>query len=209
MTAQKHSKSRAKYHHGDLVQAVTSAAVELINTRGEAHFSLREIAASISVSHAAVYRHFTNKRAVLAAVAEDGYQKLIEILAGSELPEGANIHDRLRLQFTNYVQFALKHPGHYRAMFHHELSEKQDLPALDKIATEAGALLLANAQKALAEHPNRSESVESLALGFWAMAHGFAELTLNRQFPSARTKDPDVMAQRIHEVTEILLSGLV
>src|SRR3954468_5563284 len=69
---------RATYHHGDLRNAFVRAALGLVSTRGVHAFSLREAAREIGVSPSAAYRHFTDKEALLDAVASDGMERLAD-----------------------------------------------------------------------------------------------------------------------------------
>src|SRR5271154_3073563 len=56
------------YHHGDLRAALMRAAGGEIERGGYENLSLREVAASLGVSRAAPYRHFVDRRALLAAL---------------------------------------------------------------------------------------------------------------------------------------------
>lgn len=49
-----------------------ATAIKLIVERSDGNFTLSEIARSLGVTHAALYRHFKNRQAVLAAIAEAG-----------------------------------------------------------------------------------------------------------------------------------------
>ena len=64
---------RQTYHHGDLRQALLTAAVELLKTKDAKSLSLREVARAAGVSHTAPYRHFEDKAALLAAIAQEGH----------------------------------------------------------------------------------------------------------------------------------------
>src|SRR5579884_242948 len=66
------------YHHGNLRNALIQAAVGLISQTGNSSFTLREIARRAGVTHAALYRHFETKEALLAEVAADGFRGLLE-----------------------------------------------------------------------------------------------------------------------------------
>ena len=61
------------YHHGDLKNALLEASLKLIGEVGPEAFTLREVARALGVNHTAVYRHFEDKRALLAAIAEQGF----------------------------------------------------------------------------------------------------------------------------------------
>jgi AcrR family transcriptional regulator len=63
----------SRYHHGNLKKTMVQTAIQLIEERGEASFTIRELAKSVGVSHAAAYRHFRSKRELLAQIAEEGW----------------------------------------------------------------------------------------------------------------------------------------
>ena len=56
------------YHHGNLRQALIEAGIRIINEQGEEQHSLRKVAATCEVSHAAPYAHFKDKEELLAAM---------------------------------------------------------------------------------------------------------------------------------------------
>ncbi|HRC65946.1 MAG TPA: helix-turn-helix domain-containing protein, partial [Dermatophilaceae bacterium] len=71
---------RATYHHGDLRQALISAAVDLISAKGVAGLSVAEAARKAGVSGAAPYRHFASRTALLSAAATALATDLLEHL---------------------------------------------------------------------------------------------------------------------------------
>ena len=72
----------AKYHHGNLRNALLAIATELLVEDGIQALSLRKMAQRAGVSHNAPYMHFADKEAVLAAIAEEGFRRLaIEVEA--------------------------------------------------------------------------------------------------------------------------------
>src|SRR5205814_716365 len=62
---------------GDAPRALLDAALHIVETQGTGALTLRAAARSAGVSQAAPYRHFTNKEAILAAVAEEGFRSLM------------------------------------------------------------------------------------------------------------------------------------
>src|SRR5262245_22032342 len=70
------SESSSRYHHGKLKETLIRVAIELIEKRGDASFTIRELAKLAGVSHAAAYRHFRSKRELLAQIAEEGFHAL-------------------------------------------------------------------------------------------------------------------------------------
>src|SRR5215472_8900990 len=67
---------RRPYHHGDLRQALVRSALEILSEAGVGGLSLRAAARRARVSAMAPYRHFADKEALLAAVAEYGFREL-------------------------------------------------------------------------------------------------------------------------------------
>ncbi len=104
------------YHHGDLPGALRAAALALIEEQGPRGFTLREVARRAGVSHAAPYRHFADRDALLSAIAEEGFGLLDaamhQAMTGFDDPGQAMRHSG-----RAYVEFALAHPAHYRIMF--------------------------------------------------------------------------------------------
>src|SRR2546430_17385992 len=67
---------RRPYHHGNLREALVEAALALVEERGNPEFTLREVARRVGVTHAAPQRHFEDRAALVAAVAEEGFRGL-------------------------------------------------------------------------------------------------------------------------------------
>src|SRR5688572_22587782 len=64
------------YHHGDLKRALLDAALKILREEGLEELTLRATARATGVSQTAPYRHFSDRTALLAGVAEDGFRRL-------------------------------------------------------------------------------------------------------------------------------------
>src|SRR4051812_47271793 len=69
------------YHHGDLRRAIVKAALEILRETQSHEFSLRELARRAGVSHNAPYKHFADKRELLAGVSAAGFEMLAKRMA--------------------------------------------------------------------------------------------------------------------------------
>lgn len=170
-------KKRQRYHHGDLSNALVAAAVGILGEDRE--LTLREVSRRVGVNHRAVYRHFADLSALLAAVAEQGYRALIAALevALANLTQ-ASPEQRLEAIAVAYVAFAVDNPAQYRIMFGRRLNEDGRFPLLEEVVMKAFAMLdaevLAGVEAGrLADRPRRET-----AFAFWSLAHGFASLAL-------------------------------
>jgi AcrR family transcriptional regulator len=178
------SESRPTYHHGDLARALREEALRLIQEAGPDAVSLRELARRIGVNHAAVYRHYEDKLALLAAVAEDGWTKLVETMRASLAEEAAKSAlptDRLVRLLTSYVRFALAHPAHYRVMMGPRLNETGRFPSLEDPIEKGVTLLLTEIKAARAGGNLTEDRARDWALRVWMFAHGYVTLVLGRR----------------------------
>src|SRR5689334_8708216 len=115
--------NRASYHHGDLRNALLQTALRLVAERGPEGFSLREAAREVGVSPSAAYRHFADKEALLYALALDGHARLANAMeralgrVAGERGTAAHAAAALNAIGEAYVEFAVRHPSHFRVMF--------------------------------------------------------------------------------------------
>ena len=73
-----------RYHHGDLHAALLREAAVLLREQGVEGLSLRRLAERAGVSRTAPYHHFTDKNALLCALAEDGFRRLARLMAEAD-----------------------------------------------------------------------------------------------------------------------------
>src|SRR6185369_11386433 len=106
-------KRADSYQHGDLRHALIQAGLKLLGERGVEGLSLRAAAELAGVSHAAPYRHFADKDALVAAIAEEGFRLLTRRMRDEIDASGSNdALARLQASAIGYVSFAVEHPGY-------------------------------------------------------------------------------------------------
>jgi AcrR family transcriptional regulator len=173
-------KPRRPYHHGNLRRALLDEALALIRTEGVEGLTLREIGARAGVSRTALYRHFADKRALLAAVATEGFQTLRQhLLAAWE--DGGRSHAAFEAMGVAYVRFAVANPSHYRVMFGGFVDP--DEGGAELTAQGAGAFqALVDALTALqTEGIVRADDIGQMATFVWSLVHGVAMLAIDGQ----------------------------
>jgi AcrR family transcriptional regulator len=118
------------YHHGNLRQAVLDRAAVVLRERGASGLSLRELTADIGVSHAAPRRYFSDRQALLDALAAEGFARL-----GERLQEAAAaspvFQERVRSLADAYVTFTVTDANLAELMFAHERATEAFAPMLD------------------------------------------------------------------------------
>jgi AcrR family transcriptional regulator len=152
------------YHHGGLREALIESAIALLDL-GDQDFSLREVARACEVSAAAAYRHFTDKDALLAGVADHGFALLDQVSEpGGTLPPS----ERLLAVLIGYVEFARRRPALYVVMFGRVHDEGLAMPNRSRSFATLQA-------KVAAVSPDAAE-IDTARV--WAAVHGCATLVI-------------------------------
>jgi AcrR family transcriptional regulator len=170
---------KTSYHHGNLKPALVTAALRELAREGLEGISLRGVARRAGVSAPAVYRHFQDKDALLAAVAADCAERLghavMAAVAGATTPDPL---ERFRAVGIAIVQFAVANPEHYRALTIPGLSDRatpeQRAEEDAWNAEQRAALAAAQAQGLIADVP-----LDALLLTANCAVNGLAQSILS------------------------------
>src|SRR6187549_1778521 len=108
-TGRPRRKRAGQYHHGDLRRALIEQALRTIDAAGAEGLTLRGVGAALGVSRTALYRHFADKDALLAAVAREGFRLLREALLEAWEREGRGTAG-FEAMGDAYLTFAIEHP---------------------------------------------------------------------------------------------------
>lgn len=204
----KANREQRPYHHGDLRQALVTAGLEILAQEGAGALNLREVARRAGVSHAAPYRHFVDKQALIAAIAEDGFRQLEANLRKALANAGPSPAEKLTRIAQAYVRFALRYPDHFRVMFS-RLREISIYPTLDVIAKASFLVLVEVVQAGQAARAFVPEAPERVAEKLWAMLHGHTVLLMDQQLFSFLERPTLTHADELTaEFVELMLAGL-
>lgn len=201
-TRKKTQPAERPYHHGDLRSALLGHAVQILGTEGLEALTLRAVARAAGVSQTAPYRHFADRRALMGAVAAEGFREL-ERAMGEAMAQGGGRQGFKGVALA-YVRFARANPALYRVMFGPEVANTADLPEL--AATSRAALGFVRTG---IEHLQKAGLVKPgdaglLALAAWSALHGLVSLILDGQ---AETVTPDI-DELIDAMTGVVMFGL-
>ena len=175
-------KTPRPYHHGNLRRALLDEALATIRTDGVEGLTLREIGARLGVSRTALYRHFADKRGLLATVATEGF-RMLRLRLVATWDEGGRGPAAFESMGRTYVEFALENPSHYRVMFGGFVSPEGCDPEL--AAEAAGAFQALVDALAILQRDGimRGEATVTMARFVWAVVHGVAMLGIDGQLP--------------------------
>lgn len=180
------SSTPRPYHHGDLRRAIVAAAVELVRETQSVEFSIRELARRAGVSHNAPYKHFADKRELLAAVSAAGFELLAARMAAAANGR-SNPRARVSAMARDYVRHGIENPALYRLMFGGYLTgPEEDRPAIERTAAFNTKALLADAirdgalGRALAKTARNERKIDGAILVYWSLLHGLTLLLIDR-----------------------------
>jgi AcrR family transcriptional regulator len=201
------TQASKRYHHGDLRNALIRAGQELLAQEGSAGLDLRKVARAAGVSHAAPYRHFADKQALLAAIAEDGFYQLAQGMDDAIQQAPTTAVAQLEQLAHAYVQFALDHPAHMREMFSGLSVERAAYPQLHAAAKQAFQRVIQLIERGQAWHEIGPGAPAALSMVAWAQIHGIAMLLIEDQLPGVKG-DEQAIADLIGQCIRTLYAGL-
>jgi AcrR family transcriptional regulator len=127
---------RDTFRHGNLPEALVDAALERLEADGEESISLRELAGDAGVNHRAVYRHFPDKRSLLARVAGRGWQQLALRLKKSTAGK-ARGEPALIAASVGFFLFARDCPNLFHLMGGARINVEGEFPDLEAAIVDA------------------------------------------------------------------------
>ena len=169
------------YHHGDLRNALIQAGLELLAEGGAEALDLRKVARRAGVSHAAPYRHFADKQALIAAITEEGFRRLAEQIQATlhEVPDEP--FEQVLGVALAYVRFAQAHPWLMREMFSGLAIEREAFASLHAASKSVYRLYTEVIRRGQEDGKIVEGDPAALAGVLWSVLHGLAMLIIEQQ----------------------------
>lgn len=206
-----HSEDRdgkRPYHHGDLRNALISAAAELAAEGGPGSVTIRAAARQVGVTPTAAYRHFAGQEQLLSAARDSALDELTAAMR-KELAGRAQSDDPVRYALGSlaalgrgYIAFARAEPGLFRTVFWWDgppVSERDGQRPDDPFG-----LLLESLDELVAVGYLTVERRPLAEVAAWSMVHGLAMLLDG----PLRDVPPEVRTEAIVKAILVLGHGL-
>jgi AcrR family transcriptional regulator len=189
------------YHHGDLRSALVAEARRILVEEGLAALTLRAVARAAGVSQTAPYRHFADRRSLVAAVAAEGFEELAAAMAAAMASGGGR--QGFKGVAHAYVRFGQQHPALYRVMFGPEVADTGDLPELATAGRSALDFVRGGIEQLQAHGLVKPGDAALMAVTAWAALHGITSLILDGQAETVADADAAVEA-----MAQLVMFGL-
>lgn len=173
-----------------------------------AEVSVREAARRAAVSPGAPFRHFPNRDALMAAVAEEAQRRFrIEIEAALGDAPPADPLARFRAFGLAYVRWAMRNPAHFEIIstgryFAHGSSAELTRDNAELVALTERMLVDAAEQGLL-----RSMDLKRILIAGRVLIYGFARMNLDGHFPRWGVAEDEI--ERMAEgVIDLFIAGI-
>lgn len=171
----------------DVRASILQASISLMNEGGLGALSMREVARRAGVSHQAPYHYFTDREAILAELAGDGFDRLYDYMVSAIGLARNTRAEKNRALGEAYIRFALNNPEVFRLMFRVEMCDLTRYPdakaKADKCFQLVADTLGANVGAASTTDKTSPDLVPVIAA--WSAAHGLATLMLEGKLGDA------------------------
>ena len=150
----------------------------MLRTEKDWRFTLREVARRAGVSHAAPYKHFPDRTALLGELAMIGFDRLREALAEAKPDAPQSLLEEITPMARTYVAFGTDNPALYRLMFSAEEGRAVGMH-LDERAVAVFDVVLEMLGRGQAAGSIRERPVRGQAAAAWALIHGITMLAID------------------------------
>lgn len=179
----------------ELVIATARAQLE---AGGTSQLSLRAVARELNVTAPALYLYVADKHDLLAAVAEDHFERLVERFEAVDDPDPLV---RIRQLSQAYVDHALSSPALFPLMFRYPPTRVAQRDAFPP-AARAFEVASATTQAAIDQGLLNVESATEASTIMWCAMHGVAEIAL-----MGYTADTAATHDLLRRVVDTVLAG--
>lgn len=123
-------------------QRLVAAAASLLDSGGEGAVTIRAVAQAVGMSHNAPYKHFTDRSALLSAVAVQDFTALTNAFVEVRQLRVEPLA-KLNRALTVFVSYAREHPARYRLLYSdpNVVAQGGDLEAAMKPFAEVAAIV--------------------------------------------------------------------
>jgi len=167
---------------------ILEAARDILSDEGLAALSMRGIAERIEYSPATIYLYFRDKDELIAAMVEQGFERMTEYVADDIAalgPRAASALERYGAMGRAYARFALENTAYFRVMFELPAVARTTCPS--QCEHPAGeehtgfAATVETVRQALQEGGVEAVDPARTAVIGWGLVHGLTSLYLAGQ----------------------------
>lgn len=168
---------------------ILETALQLLIDDGFMHFSMRKLAARLSITAASIYNYFTNKDELYLLIQTRGFEMLYEMIEDASRKK-VSPEKRLENIIRAYLKFGMDNPEYYEIMFSRNTPKYVDYKKTDiePVAFREKQTALKSADIAIAVYSAVFENRKTVSdkvlrmnmLQVWCMLNGLINLFNSR-----------------------------
>jgi AcrR family transcriptional regulator len=173
-------QGKARYHHGELREALIRATRQLVEERGAESFTLADACRVAGVTTAAPYRHFRGKQEILEEIASRGFDDMRKRAMAAVAEKGEGTLEAIVAMGRAYVAFAAEETAVFRLMF----GQQPSLKHADRVH-DTGEDCFTHVIDQVALYCKRNKvrgDPQEIALRLWTFVHGAASLLIDGDY---------------------------
>jgi len=184
-------------------QRIYRCALGILEAEGPQAVSMRRVAKEVGVTAMAIYHHFPNREALLDAVVDSEFEKLVGFFT---LPNGKRSFEATMVHIMDgYIDYALAHPRIFDYVFSHPRPEARRFPEDFRGRRSPTLNILADSLASWMKQKRfKRDDVWEIALQIWAHAHGYLVLYRAGRFDLSEAE----FRKLLHRSLRRLLYGL-
>lgn len=184
-------------------ERIADVALEILESEGPAAVSMRRIAHAVAITPMAIYHHFPNREALLNAVTDREFEKLVGYIQA--VPQNGSAESRLVNANLAYVDYALDRPRIFEYVFSAPRPAARKFPDDFRLRRSPSLNLVADAiENAMTKGFLKRDDVWEVAFTMTAHTHGYITLYLGGRI----NLGPDDFRALVRRSLRRLLHGL-
>ena len=157
------------------VRRISGAALRLLEKGGPNRVTMRRVAGAVGITPMAIYHHFPNREALLKAVTDQQFEKLLGFIEqrwAASTPE-----TRIVEVMVGYLDYAFAQPRVFDYVFSRPRTDARRFPGDFRARRSPTLNRVADAvEEAIHGGRLKKDDVWEVALALWAHAHGYVSL---------------------------------
>ena len=193
------------YHHGNLKEEFIQIALDFIAKEDVDKLTLKILSDATGTSRSAIYKHFTNKDALLETIIEKGFDRFDEATTPYLNSKEYSLVDKFYNTGKLYIEFAKNNPNLYRLLFGKKYAHiREELLSIKDEDCSGFAALKRTVEEAQKEGMLKKEDSYKQAIIIWASMHGLSSLIIDGFM------DVEEIYEELYDVMfETLLKGML
>lgn len=184
-------------------QQIYLCALRILEAEGPQAVSMRRVANEVGITAMAIYRHFPSREALLGAVVDSEFEKLVDFFSPrspSRSFEASIVHI-----MDGYIEYALMHPRIFDYVFSTPRPAARRFPVDFRARRSPTLNLVADAVSSwMKNHKLKRDDPWEIAMELWAHAHGYLMLWRAGRF----ALDESDFRKLVHRSLRRLLHGI-